>query len=220
MVAAGSGSRLGADVPKALVELDGAPLVRRCLDALADGGVTSAVVTVPASHQAAFLEVLSDSPIPVRAVLGGARRQDSVRLGALELAGEYDEAVVLVHDAARPLVPAQVVRDVAAAVAAGAQAVVPAVAVIDSIREVDDGATRVVDRSRLRAVQTPQGFPLATLLAAHLHVERSGLEVTDDAAAAEALGHAVSIVGGHRDALKITEPIDMVMAQAILAGRK
>lgn len=221
VVAAGSGSRLGADVPKALVELDGVPMVRRCLDALADGGVTSVVVTVPASYEARFQEALSGSPVPFRTVVGGARRQDSVRLGAEALAaGNPADAVVLVHDAARPLVPSGVVAHVSRAVAAGAGAVVPAVPVIDSIRELDDLGSRVVDRSRLRAVQTPQGFRLGTLLAAHRHVEAEGIEVTDDAGAAEAIGHAVTLVPGHRDAMKITEPVDMVLAHAILAGRK
>lgn len=221
VVAAGSGSRLGADVPKALVEVDGVPMVRRCIDALAEGGVAFVVVTVPASHETRFQEVLSGSPVPLHAVVGGARRQDSVRLGAQELARNHPgESVVLVHDAARPLVPAAVVAGVARAVASGAQAVVPTVPVVDSIREVGETGSHVVDRSRLRAVQTPQGFPLATLLAAHRHLLAAGIEVTDDAAAAELLGHAVTLVDGHRDAMKITEPVDMVLAHAILAGRQ
>ncbi|MCC2591976.1 2-C-methyl-D-erythritol 4-phosphate cytidylyltransferase [Tessaracoccus sp. OS52] len=219
VVAAGSGSRLGAEVPKALVELDGVTLIERCLRALADGGVSRAVVTVPVTHSQEFAEILSAPPLPVRLVVGGLRRQDSVRLGAEALSEEFADAVVLVHDAARPLVPAAVVADVARAVAGGADAVIPAVAVVDSIRELTSEGSRVVDRATLRAVQTPQGFPLATLLAAHRHLVRADLEVTDDAAAAEAIGASVTIVPGHRDAMKITEPVDMVLARAILAGR-
>lgn len=221
VVAAGSGSRLGAEVPKALVELDGVPLVRRCLDALSEGGVGLVVVTVPATHEARFREALAGSPVPVHVVVGGSRRQDSVRLGVETLAGLAPEAaVVLVHDAARPLVPATVVADVARAVADGAPAVVPAVPVVDSIRVLDDSGSHVVDRSRLRAVQTPQGFPLAVLLEAHRYLEARDVEVTDDAAAAELLGHRVTLVTGHRDAMKVTEPVDMVLARAILAGRQ
>ncbi|GAB3818655.1 2-C-methyl-D-erythritol 4-phosphate cytidylyltransferase [Tessaracoccus terricola] len=221
VVAAGSGSRLGADVPKALVEIDGVPMVRCCLDALADGGVGFAVVTVPASHEAQFQEALSGSTLPLRTVVGGARRQDSVRLGVEVLAASHpEETVVLVHDAARPLVPARVVADVVRAVAGGARAVVPAVPVVDSIRALDDAGSHVVDRSRLRAVQTPQGFPLGTLRDAHQHLADAGIEVTDDAAAAELLGDAVTIVDGHRDAMKVTEPQDLVLAHAILAGRQ
>lgn len=221
VVAAGSGSRLGADVPKALVEIDGVAMVRRCLDALAEAGVTFVVVTVPASHEPEFRQVLEGAPVPLRTVVGGARRQDSVSLGAHELANSHpDDAVVLVHDAARPLVPAEVVSRVATAVGRGASAVVPTVAVVDSIRELGDSGSRVVDRSRLRAVQTPQGFRLGTLLEAHRRLAAGDIEVTDDAAAAELLGHAVTLVEGHRDAMKITERVDMVLAHAILAGRQ
>lgn len=219
MVAAGSGSRLGHPIPKALVELGGVPLVRRCLDALAGAGVTHAVVTVPAEWAADFVDAIADAPMQVRAVVGGARRQDSVRLGALALAEDFDDAVVLVHDAARPLVPSDVVARVAAAVAGGSDAVVPAVPVVDSIRQVRAVGSRVVDRSELRAIQTPQGFRLGTLLEAHERVRELDLEVTDDAAAAEAVGLEVDLVDGHRDALKITEPVDLVLATAILDGR-
>lgn len=179
------------------------------------------VVTVPAAHEASFSQALAGSPVPVHAVVGGARRQDSVRLAAETLAGLAPaEAVVLVHDAARPLVPASVVADVARTVADGAPAVVPAVPVVDSIRALDESGSHVVDRSRLRAIQTPQGFPLAVLLEAHRHLAAQDVEVTDDAAAAELLGHRVTLVAGHRDAMKVTEPVDMALARAILAGRQ
>lgn len=220
MVAAGSGVRLGADMPKALVELDGVPLVLRSLTALAEGGVERAVVVVPASHRDAFDALLPDSPVPAVVVVGGERRQDSVRAGLAALQGEPDDAVVLVHDAARALVPATVVRAVAEAVLAGAEAVIPVVPVTDSIRVVDDGGgSRAVDRSSLRAVQTPQGFRLARLADAHAHLVAAGLEVTDDAAAVEALGGTVALVPGHREALKVTEPVDLVVAAQVLAGR-
>lgn len=218
MVAAGSGSRLGADQPKALVELHGTALVRRCVDGLVGAGVQRAVVTVPDGHQQAFDDVLAGVGIPVVCVAGGERRQDSVRLALAALAGEGDETVVLVHDAARPLVPAQVVGRVVAALQSGAAAAVPTMPVIDSIREGSADSSAVVDRSRLHAVQTPQGFRLGALTAAHRHVHEEAIDVTDDATVCETLGARVVLVEGHRHSLKITEPIDMLLAGAILAA--
>jgi 2-C-methyl-D-erythritol 4-phosphate cytidylyltransferase len=226
VVAAGSGVRFGGDLPKALVDLAGRALVAHSVDALAAGGATRVVVVVPTQHRNDFARALSDAPVPVELVTGGQRRQDSVRHGLEALAAELDPAVpaiVLVHDAARPLVPVEVVRRVRDAVAAGATAVVPAVPVVDSIRSVPregvDADSSVVDRSRLRAVQTPQGFSFAALLAAHRAVADTPEELTDDAAVAERAGQRVVLVPGSRDSIKITEPLDLVLAEALLAGR-
>lgn len=218
MVAAGSGSRLGAEVPKALVELDGVSLVRRSVDALAAGGVQRVVVTIPEDHRDAFERALSNTSVPVELATGGGRRQDSVRLGLARLAELPEEAVVLIHDAARPLVPRSVVRAVVEAVVDGASAVIPVVPVVDSVRQLSGETSMVVDRSALTAVQTPQGFPLAVVRDAHEEVETRGLEVTDDASVCELLGHAVTLVPGDRNAFKITEPIDLVLARALVEG--
>ena len=220
VVAAGSGSRLGAAVPKALVELDGIALVRRGVDAMVAGGVTHVAVTIPSGRQAEFEHVLAGVGVPVQLVAGGDRRQDSVNKGLVALADLGPETIVLVHDAARPLVPEHVVRGVTDAVRAGAQAVVPVVPVVDTVRSVGGESPGVVDRSTLRAVQTPQGFRLQTLTRAHQVVAADGIDVTDDAAACEACGHAVHLVDGHRDSLKITEPHDLAVASVILAGRQ
>lgn len=229
VVAAGSGVRFGGSVPKALVELGGRPLVRHSVEALAAGGVERIVVVIPDDLRSDFADALTGVTVPVELVAGGARRQDSVRRGleALVAAMAGDSAVVLVHDAARPLVPEQVVRAVIDAVDRGQWAVVPAVPVIDSIRELavlggDEsvgGGSSVVDRSRLRAVQTPQGFDLDSLLAAHRVVADSDEELTDDAAVMERVGQPVTIVTGSRESLKITEPIDLALAEAVLAQR-
>lgn len=218
VVAAGSGSRLGAPVPKALVDLDGVPLVRRSVDALVAGGVTQVVVTIPDGLAAEFASALDGVAVPVRCIVGGETRQDSVRIGLAALDAP-DDAVALVHDAARALVPAPVVSAVAATVADGAQAVIPVVPVIDSIREVGDGDSRIVDREPLRAVQTPQAARLGVLRSAHAAAAQAGAVVTDDAAVCELAGMRVTLVPGHRDALKITEPIDLVLAGAILQTR-
>ncbi len=217
VVAAGSGSRLGAAVPKALVELDGVPLVRRAVDALRAGGVERVVVTVPADHEPAFRSAIGLET--VRLTPGGDTRQDSVRLGLAALDAP-DDAVVLVHDAARCLVPAEVVRAVTEAIRDGADAAIPVVPVVDSIRRVDGEENSIVDRARLRAVQTPQAARLGVLRAAHDQVAADGVEVTDDASVCEYAGYAVTLVSGHRDAMKITEPIDLILARAILREQK
>lgn len=216
VVAAGSGSRLGAAVPKALVELGGVPLVVRAVDALRAGGVSDIVVTVPATHLSAFADALDGWGALL--VTGGSTRQESVRLGLAALQAP-DDAVVLVHDAARALVPTQVVRRVAEAVLGGAAAAVPVVGVNDSIRQIAGEGSVVVDRERLRAVQTPQAARLSVLRAAHEVVRTRGLAVTDDAAACEHAGHRVTLVEGHHDALKITEPADLAVAELLLAAR-
>jgi 2-C-methyl-D-erythritol 4-phosphate cytidylyltransferase len=217
VVAAGSGSRLGHAVPKALVEVAGRPLVRWAVDALAAGGVTGIVVVAPEAQLAEFEALLADAPVPVAVVAGGAERQDSVRLG-LEAIGPAE--VVLVHDAARPLVPPKVVADVIDAVRAGARAVVPVLPVVDSVRRQTPDGSRVVDRSELRAVQTPQGFEAGVLREAHRNAVECALAVTDDASACEALGEDITFVPGDRAAMKITEPFDLLVAEAIVETRR
>jgi 2-C-methyl-D-erythritol 4-phosphate cytidylyltransferase len=215
VVAAGSGVRLGGEVPKAVRPLAGRPLVSWSVAALAAGGVTEVVVVVGDGLQDVFAGALTDAPIPWRLVVGGATRQESVARGIAALpAGE----IVLVHDAARPLVPAEVVRGVVEAVRSGAPAVIPVVPMSDTIRQVGDAGSVVVDRSGLRAVQTPQGFARDVLVSAH--AAAAGSDYTDDAAVCEASGYEVVLVPGSREALKITEPYDLAVAEAIVAGRR
>lgn len=214
VAAAGSGSRLGAGIPKALVELAGVTLVRRSIDRLVAGGVDRVVVTIPADRHDDFAAAVAGVGVPVELVEGGAERQDSVRRGLAACSGA---GIVLVHDAARPLVPVAVVRRVITAVADGHPAVVPALPVIDSIRRVDGNSSTVVPRAGLFGVQTPQGFDLAALIAAHDLCEQRGITVTDDAAACEAAGHEVTLVEGAREAMKVTEPFDLIVAAALLA---
>ena len=215
VVAAGSGVRLGGEVPKAVRPLAGRPLVNWSVAALAAGGVTEVVVVVGDGLQDVFAEALADAPIPWRLVVGGVTRQESVARG---IAALPEGEVVLVHDAARPLVPAEVVRGVVEAVRSGAAAVIPVVPMSDTIRQVADAGSVVVDRSGLRAVQTPQGFARDVLVTAH--VAAAGKDYTDDAAVCEASGYEVVLVPGSREALKITEPYDLAVAEAIVAGRR
>ena len=130
-----------------------------------------------------------------------------------------DVDVVLVHDAARPLAPASLVARIVAAVESGADAVVPVVAVADTVKEVDDAGNvrRTVDRAALRAVQTPQGFRREVLVRAH---ESAGeLDASDDAGLVERLGVAVVTVAGSADAVKVTTRSDLVVVEALLQHR-
>ncbi len=246
LTAAGAGTRLGAGGPKALVEVGGRSLLRRAAQGLADSGVVEhLVVTAPGEHVerfAAELAGLAGAGVGIRVVAGSsASRQASVALGlkaALEACPRA--AVVLVHDAARALTPPETVRRVVAAVRAGHDAVVPALAVTDTVKEVgpagpgDDAAApptaradvEVVvgtpDRSRLRAVQTPQGFAVAALVRAHeLGAARGAdeaLAASDDAGLVEAAGGRVVVVEGDPLALKVTTPLDLALAELLAAG--
>jgi 2-C-methyl-D-erythritol 4-phosphate cytidylyltransferase len=212
VAAAGSGLRLGADRPKALVRLGGRALVCWAVDALRAGGVSDVVVAVPAHEHAAFATVL---PPDVRLVAGGETRSASVR-AALEACGG-DADVVLVHDAARPLTPPAVVARVLAALAGGARAVVPVLPVVDTTVVVDDDGliTDAVPRESLRRVQTPQGFDRAMLAAAYAATDSAAdaASFTDDAAVVRAAGIPVATVEGHERAAKITVAHDLSVAE-------
>ena len=279
LTAAGSGTRLGASGPKALVEIAGESLVRRAARGLLSAGVVRhVVVTAPAEYLDRFeAEVAGITEVAgldgpgvsgtIEVVPGSPdSRQASVALGlAAALAAHPDAAVVLVHDAARALTPPEVVRRVVAAVRAGHDAVVPALPVTDTVKEVTgpdrsrshrsesghhetglyhstsssdrSGAQRgrgagvqiesvvgTPDRSRLRAVQTPQGFAAAALVAAHrLGADRAADEArsaSDDAGLIEAAGGGVVVVEGDPLAMKVTTPVDLALADVLAAARQ
>lgn len=213
VAAAGSGSRLGADRPKALVDLAGRPLVAWAVDTLLAGGVDEVVVAVPAAEHDQFAAALRGG---VRLVEGGATRTASVR-AALAAVGP-DVGAVLVHDAARPLTPPDVVARVLAALAGGAPAVVPVLPVVDTTVVVDaEGTvTAAPDRAALRRVQTPQGFSRAVLAEAYA-VLPVGAELTDDAAVVRASGVPVTTVPGDERAAKVTVPHDLRVAEMLAA---
>jgi 2-C-methyl-D-erythritol 4-phosphate cytidylyltransferase len=213
VAAAGSGSRLGADLPKALVPLSGRPLVSWAVDTLRVGGVAEVVVVVPRAERAAFAAVL---PADVVLVDGGANRTASVRAGLA--AADPAADVVLVHDAARPLTPPDVIARVLAAVADGARAVVPVLPVVDTTVVVDAAGviTGALPRQELRRVQTPQGFDRATLAHAYGRLP-DGMELTDDAAVVHGIGVPVTTVAGDERAAKITVAHDLALAEQQVA---
>ena len=217
VVAAGSGSRLGADRPKAFVGLAGRSLLERALDGALAAGASSLVVVVPAElvdEARAVVDLVSGCGCATTTVVaGGAERTDSVRAGLAALGQECD--IVLVHDAARCLTPVAVFDRVIAAVAAGAAGAVPGIPVVDTVKTVDAHGviTGTPDRALLRAVQTPQGFAAEILRAAYA----GELQATDDAALVELSGHDVVVVDGDPLAFKITTTDDLERARALVA---
>jgi 2-C-methyl-D-erythritol 4-phosphate cytidylyltransferase len=214
--AAGRGERLGAGVPKALLPLAGQPLlVHAVRGALSSRVIDMVVVAAPADRVAEVRGLLAGEVTELRVVSGGDARRESVARALAELPPEVD--TVLVHDAARCLTPPAVFAAVVAALAGGAAAVVPAVPVADTVKQVAHGVVvGTPDRDTLRAVQTPQGFRRDVLERAHATEPGA---VTDDAGLVERLGFQVSVVAGHEEAFKITRSLDLVLAEAILGRR-
>ena len=217
VVAAGSGDRLGPGGPKALRMIGDVPvLVHAVRAAVASGSVDVVVVAAPAGDADRFRDLLGDSTPQLLVVPGGQTRRRSVAAAIAVLPESVD--VVLVHDAARCLAPPALFTTVAKAVADGADAVVPAVPVADTVKEVDgDVVAATLDRSRLRVAQTPQGFRRAVLEHAHATVDD---DATDDAAMVERAGAIVRVVPGDDEAFKITRPPDLVFAEAVLHRRR
>lgn len=237
VAAAGQGTRLGAPIPKAYVELDGVPLLARSVRLLLDScRVDEVIVLVSPDMEDTAARVLADAQLadaPVRLVHGGGERADSVWAGLQAAAADAastgapagadagnQDAIVLVHDAARALTPPDMVARIVDRVAAGASAVIPVLPVADTIKEIDgDSVLATPDRSRLRAVQTPQGFDLATLIRANEAYFASSQDfiATDDASLMEWFGATVVTVPGDAMAFKITTPLDLTLARAVLA---
>ncbi|MFP7696489.1 2-C-methyl-D-erythritol 4-phosphate cytidylyltransferase [Trueperella sp. LYQ143] len=263
---AGSGSRLGAQLPKALVPIAGEPLVVHAIRSMNRSGITRIVVTIPqdADSQQLFAEALAAADVHAELVPGGLTRQESVARGLAHI----DTPYVLIHDAARPFVPPAVVDRVVAALDAGYEAVVPALPVADTIKEIREAHAlpipereepsdqicegdsapvadallpadkkkllapiaggvstevepvgRTLERQRLRAMQTPQGFRRDILEHAHrLERERSmdeAIAAPDDAALVEMAGGHVVLVAGAPEAMKVTTPWDLRIARMI-----
>jgi 2-C-methyl-D-erythritol 4-phosphate cytidylyltransferase len=211
--AAGAGVRLGPGQPKALRLLAGEPLLVHAVRRVAAApSVRLIVVAAPAAEVDAVRALLA--PIaPVTVVAGGAERQESVGRALAVVPAEV--AIVLVHDAARALTPPELIESVASAVREGRPAVIPVLPVVDTIKAVDrDGLVLgTVDRATLRSVQTPQGFAHDVLAAVHAAATDP---LTDDAGLVEKAGLAVTCVPGSDLALKITRPLDLLLAEALL----
>ncbi|TNE65861.1 MAG: bifunctional 2-C-methyl-D-erythritol 4-phosphate cytidylyltransferase/2-C-methyl-D-erythritol 2,4-cyclodiphosphate synthase [Alphaproteobacteria bacterium] len=211
VVAAGRGTRAGEGLPKQYRAVAGKPLIRHTLEALARALPGAAIqVVIHADDRALFDAATQGLDLPAPAI-GGETRQDSVQAGLAALSASAPE-FVLVHDAARPFIDAATVAPLVAALEGGARAVLPATAVTDTLKAVKDATiSHTVDRTGLYAVQTPQAFPYAELVAAHASVAGKGL--TDDGAVMEAAGAKVQIVEGNEDNFKVTNPGDFQKAE-------
>lgn len=222
VAAAGSGTRLGSQVPKVFLDLGGVPIIFRTLSAFA--GVPEIVSRVVVLAR----EVCEQLPgelrrglaalADVRVVAGGPRRQDSVQNG-LAAAGE-GASLVCVHDAARPFVDVRTIRAVLAAAAqhGAATAATPAA---DTLKRVRDGRVQgTLDRTDTWCTQTPQAFRLSVLREAHARAVAADLDATDDAMLVEALGHPVAVVAAPSRNWKITTPDDLALARALVAGQR
>ena len=234
VVAAGSGQRLGYGLPKAQVTLAGRTILAHALEGILASGVAERICVAVPPGDSVLRAVCSaaSGQVPVTVVEGGSSRAASVSRALAGLGPGLGG--ILVHDAARALTPPEVFGRVVEALAAGAKAVIPAVPVADTIKTaVPSGAGQQAiagekvagtpDRSRLRAVQTPQGFDAAALHAAHRSLAAMGqLEaeaITDDAMLLESQGTEVFLVPGSPEALKITTALDLMTAEALVAAR-
>ena len=215
LLAAGRGERFGAPEPKQYAQLLGRPVLRHAAQALlADGAVRWLQPVCPAGEEARIEAMLAGLP-HLPPVVGGATRQQSVRLGLAALAPKAPE-LVLVHDAARPIIPAGTLAALLAALETHAGAI-PAQPVSDTLKRGERGEVReTVPRAGLFRAQTPQGFRYAELVAAHAGA--SG-EATDDAQLLEWAGHSVALVPGHESNVKITFPEDLARVEASLLPR-
>jgi 2-C-methyl-D-erythritol 4-phosphate cytidylyltransferase len=210
VVAAGRGERLGSEGPKAFVMLAGRPMVQWSVDALrAVAAIEQIVVALPPG---------SDAPAGTIGVQGGEHRSHSVRAA---LGAAASAVVVVVHDAARPLVTPAIVEGCLRELAqGGCDAAIAAAPATDTIKEADGSrVVRTLDRGRLWAIQTPQAFRRSALALALDQDDAVVGAATDDAALVEALGGTVHVVRSPRENLKVTTPLDLRVAELLLRER-
>ena len=203
---------------KLFAEVAGRPLIAHALEAVSRSGAFDEIVVVAPQqrHHAIAALAAAAGMAKVTLVVGGSRRQESVHHGLRELG---DPGIVAVHDAARPLCPPSLFVDCVEA-ARSHGAATAAVPVIDSIKRGANGViVASLDRRDLFAIQTPQAFRRDLLVEGHELGRANGLEVDDDAALVEALGHPVHMVAGTPDNFKVTHPRDLVLLRALLASR-
>ncbi len=216
VVAGGSGSRFGDDLPKQYRDLAGRSVISRSLSAFAaHGGIAAVRPVIDPSHRAWYDEATAglDFPNLLPPVAGGASRQDSVRLG-LESLEALAPDIVLIHDAARPLVDGGVIGRTISALG-HAPAALPAVAVADTLKRGEGGkVSATVSRDGLWRAQTPQGFRFSEILAAHRRF--AGEQMTDDAALAERAALPVMLVVGSENNFKITTEDDLDRAARLI----
>ncbi len=217
ILAGGTGSRMGADRNKVLLELQGKPVIRRSVEAF-EGLVSGAVLVSREEDVPAMRTAVQGVQLPLTIVSGGDTRQASVWNGLCALPAECTH--VLIHDGARCMVDAETIRRCMASVEECGTGVA-AIPSIDTIKQVDSTeiVTATPERSSLRAVQTPQGFTVDLIRSAHAAAQAEGFLGTDDASLVERMGHPVRLTLGDRRNIKLTTPEDMKMAESFLPHR-
>ena len=214
IVAGGRGTRMGGPQPKQFLELAGRPVLMHTLEAFDRWDASARLIVVLPEDQIDTWKRLCEAHVfgrIHRVVAGGETRFHSVRNG---LGAVASDGLIAVHDGVRPLVAPSVIAACFAAAADGGAAV-PVVPVVESVREVDaDGGSRPVDRTRLRVVQTPQVFRADVLRAAYRLPYDP--RFTDDASVVEASGVAVRLVPGNRENIKLTTPMDLLLAEQLM----
>ena len=215
LVAAGSGSRTGGDVPKQYAKIAGKAVLAHALDALRHPRIDEVRVVIGVDQQELYRRAIGDRSLPAP-TLGDAARQASVRNG-LEALADGPPSIVLIHDAARPFLPPAVIDRLIGALEADAGAV-PVLPAVDTLAREENGLGAPVSREGLLRVQTPQAFRFEAILAAH-RAWPAEAEATDDAQVARAAGLRVAIVAGDPMLEKLTYPQDFVRAEERLAAR-
>lgn len=217
LVAAGSGTRMGGGIPKQFLPLAGKPLLMHTIERFADAlPAARLIVVLPADQRVRWASLCEehDFTVPHTVVSGGATRFESVKNGLREAA---ESEVVGIHDGVRPLVSKDLIFRVLEA-SSTFGAAIPAVPVTDSLREVGPSSSRPVDRGRFVAVQTPQFFRTSLLLKAYEQAYSPAF--TDDASVVEAVGVKVELVAGDPANVKVTTPVDLSVAEALLHRRR
>ena len=227
IVAGGRGMRMGSDLPKQFIPIEGKPVLMHTLETFYRWDVSAGLILVlPEDHQTYWKMLCKEigCDVPHRIANGGETRFHSVRNGLQllaedigDVAGGSEAVLVGVHDGVRPFVSPDVI-DACFAEAATGGAAIPVVPMVDSLREKDGTGSHPVDRARYMAVQTPQVFDYAVLTKAY--EQPYSEQFTDDASVVEGTGHKITTVHGNRENIKITAPFDLLVAKALFAQEK
>lgn len=217
IVAGGSGRRMGAALPKQFMMLGNMPILGRTINRMREAlPAAQIVVVLPAEHIELWRNIAARFDIAEHKIAtGGAERFHSVKNG-IEALGE-EVKTIAIHDGVRPLVSKKLIIKLMLE-CEERDAVIPAVAPTDSYRIVEGGGSRIIDRSQLRMIQTPQCFSAEALRKAY--EQPFSASFTDDASVMEAAGHAITLIEGERENIKITTPSDITIAEAIIASQE
>ena len=215
IVAGGKGLRMGSDIPKQFLPIGGKPVLMRTLERFREYSADLQIILVlPEAQQAYWQELCGKYDFKVKYQLanGGQTRFHSVQNG-LALVPDNAEGVVGVHDGVRPFPSIEVIKN-CYETARTAKAVIPVIPVVETVRHLEGDSSVTVPRGDYRLVQTPQTFDIQLLKAANRQPYNDGF--TDDASVVESYGHAITLVEGNRENIKITTPYDLKIAEVLI----